>query len=137
MVDVRVSGGVPVLVVEPDAARTVAELVDRAYRQHLQRRHAPLPEAEELIDVLGVIARAGMSSRGQFVAREVPEPSSFVSSAMAAEVIGSHPRTVRRKAANGTIPGAQRHGRDWLIPVRFLTKETHRDAEPRTDPDVA
>jgi hypothetical protein len=47
----------------------------------------------------------------------------FASATEAANILGRDPRTVRKAAGNGEIPGASKIGAKWMFPTQWLREQ--------------
>jgi excisionase family DNA binding protein len=122
------AAGRPVLV---ESAAAVAAL-EPVVRRHLAvlsaRGEDPPLELVRWLDraeVLAALRELGSAS-GPCAVRVGPIPGRWVSTDGASEVLGVAPRTVRKLAASGRLPGAERHGRDWSIPEAALAAHMAR-----------
>jgi excisionase family DNA binding protein len=64
------------------------------------------------------------SARGNDLDLPVQDSSEWLSTSTAADRLGLSARRVRQLADAGRLPGARRVGRDWLVPVASVSKET-------------
>jgi hypothetical protein len=116
-----------VVVVAPEASAKLAELLDRAHRQHVTRGNLPIAEADQLVgdlrtaaalDALDVVAALGHSARHDEAPREM-----VLSVTEVAVLTGRPQRTIRRWCIAERFAGARRDGWGWAIPAAAAAAE--------------
>ncbi len=103
----------------------VAASVERVYLAQLHRARAPEidPDFEELVEVTKSTARlTRLSAGGQELRAVERDGAEYVSTSIAARVLGVTDRTVRRWATEGRLDAKTNNRGDWQVRLTALAK---------------